>query len=189
MKVLLVDFEDSFTFNIVGELKSLGVHCKVIHWSEFSESLDFDLLILGPGPGHPHDYAPIFSDVRKVLSDGRAVWGICLGHQLLWNLDDALVTRSKYPMHGQQVTLTLDQFWSDFFQLKSLTVQRYNSLAVLEHSINGSAKLLSFDNEVMLSLDKNVLGCQFHPESLGTKHRQKIFQSVLSYFTSSLASL
>ena len=188
MKVLLVDFEDSFTFNILGELKTLNITCEVIHWTDFHSELSFDLLILGPGPGHPHDYTPIFNDVRKVLEEGRNVWGICLGHQLIWNLEEALVTRSKYPMHGQQVTLALDEFWSGFFEMKQLTVQRYNSLAVLEHSVNSEAELLSFDNEVMMSLKPGVLGCQFHPESLGTKHRHKIFQAVIRYFQSRLDS-
>lgn|SRR5690554_3291355 len=184
MRIVIVDFEDSFTFNILSELKHIGHNAQVIPWSEFSEKNEFDLLILGPGPGHPHDYAVLFPLLKNILQSSKKVLGICLGHQLIWNLQDALVTRSKYPAHGEKMELVLDEFWSRFFSLPKLVVQRYNSLAVLEHSIMSDAKLLSFDNEVMASFQGNIIGLQFHPESLGTEGRSQIFSSIMGHFAS-----
>lgn len=185
MKIIIVDFEDSFTFNILAELKQLGFNAKVLNWNDLDPKLEFDLLILGPGPGHPHDYAAIFGELTTILHSSRKVLGICLGHQLIWNLQDALVTRSKYPTHGERVELELDEFWSAFFGQPRLEVQRYNSLAVLEHSIISDAKLLSFDNEVMASFQHNIVGLQFHPESLGTKNRKRIFSALMKHFLAS----
>lgn len=185
MKIVIVDFDDSFTFNILAELKVLGFSVQVINWTDFDETVDFDLLVLGPGPGHPHDYASLFPLVKKILASSKKVLGICLGHQIIWNLQDALVTRSKYPVHGEKITLKLNEFWSSFFSMHELVVQRYNSLAVLEHSIMTDAKVLSFDNEVMASVQGPVVGLQFHPESLGTHHRQKIFSALLKHFLAS----
>jgi anthranilate/para-aminobenzoate synthase component II len=185
MKIVIIDFDDSFTYNILGELKQIGFPSEVIHWSEFSPETSFDLLILGPGPGHPHDYASLFPLLRNILQGPQKVLGICLGHQIIWNLQDALITRSKYPVHGEKLELKLDSFWANFFSLKKLTVQRYNSLAVLEHSIISDAKLLSFDNEVMLSWQEKHIGLQFHPESLGTRHRRTLFRALLGHFRAS----
>ncbi|HLT21848.1 MAG TPA: aminodeoxychorismate/anthranilate synthase component II [Bacteriovoracaceae bacterium] len=185
MNIVIVDFDDSFTYNILGELKQLGLSSNVIHWTDLSESSDFDLLILGPGPGHPHDYAAIFPLIKKLMAEDKKILGICLGHQILWNLQDALVTRSKYPVHGEKLELMLDSYWSTFFGLPRLMVQRYNSLAVLEHSIITEAKLLSFDNEVMASVQGHLVGLQFHPESLGTKKRKSIFSALLGHFFAS----
>ncbi|MFA5584597.1 MAG: aminodeoxychorismate/anthranilate synthase component II [Bacteriovoracaceae bacterium] len=185
MKIVIIDFEDSFTYNILGELKHLGFSSEVIHWTDFSESTNFDLLILGPGPGHPHDYAAIFPFIRKMMEDKKKILGICLGHQIIWNLQDALVTRSKYPVHGEKIEFKLDSFWSSFFDLPALVVQRYNSLAVLEHSIITDAKLLCYDNEVMASVQGTIVGVQFHPESLGTKNRKSIFSALIGHFFAS----
>lgn len=183
MKIILVDFDDSFTFNILGELKQIGFSCQVVHWTDLTPEHQFDLLILGPGPGHPHDYAPLFP-LLKVHLASKKILGICLGHQIIWNLQDALVTRSKDPLHGEKMRLILDSFWKDFFQKDELIVQRYNSLAVLEHSVISDAKLLSIDNEVMMSLQQQVIGLQFHPESLGTCSRSHLFRRIMNHFAS-----
>lgn len=183
MKITLIDFDDSFTYNIVGELKQIGLSCEVVHWTELSLTHEFDLLILGPGPGHPHDYTPVFPVLREFLKS-KKVLGICLGHQLIWNLQDALVTRSKEPVHGERIRLVLNSFWKNFFNAEELMVMRYNSLAVLEHSIISDAKLLSIDNEVMMSCQDRIVGLQFHPESLGTASRSNLFRQLIKHFAS-----
>lgn len=185
MKIVIVDFDDSFTYNILAELKNIGHDAEVVPWTNFDSSIEFDLLILGPGPGHPHDYASLFPYLRTLMKDKRKILGICLGHQMIWNLQDALVTRSKYPVHGEQLVLELNGYWSHFFSLPRLVVQRYNSLAVLAHSIISDAQLLCFDNEVMMSVQENLVGVQFHPESLGTQKRAQIFKALVRHFFAS----
>ena len=55
-KVLFIDFEDSFSFNVVQELTEIGLQVEVINWTDFNSVTDHDLLVIGPGPGHPDDY-------------------------------------------------------------------------------------------------------------------------------------
>ena len=68
MKALFLDFEDSFSYNLVQELTEAGLEVEVLHWSEFSQDHRSDLLVLGPGPGHPDDYQKIYPLIQSWLA-------------------------------------------------------------------------------------------------------------------------
>jgi anthranilate/para-aminobenzoate synthase component II len=108
-----------------------------------------------------------------------------LGHQIYWRLLGEGVVRSKEPLHGQKVSLILNETWQDFFQLpEELKVQRYNSLGVPAQAAlrHPELKNVLIDDEIMISRTKSVLTYQFHPESLGTMCRQSFFLPLLRDF-------
>lgn len=184
-KALFLDFEDSFTFNVVQELEEVGFRVEVIPWKNFSGNEIFDLLILGPGPGHPDEYEEIFSLIKDYLNSNRPFLGICLGHQIFWRIQGAKVERSQNPMHGQKVLLRLDQHWRDFLQLKNDPwVQRYNSLCVRGESscLNKAVENFIQQEEILISKSKTILTYQFHPESIGTTYPQAFFGPLLREF-------
>ena len=188
--ITLLDFEDSFTFNIANELWThFALKVEVIHYQEgLKRKYDQgDTVILGPGPGHPDDYRSIFNQVESLLNNQKIkVIGICLGHQIIWRLLGAEVEHSRDPIHGQSVLLSLDKFWKDEFKINKnqIRVQRYNSL-VVDRKTMDQAKVAEYNclflnDELMASKGPRLMTFQFHPESIGTDDSQNILGCLLS---------
>lgn len=182
--VTLIDFEDSFTYNIFSHLKQMGSECEVIHFrdSKVSERLENkdQWVILGPGPGHPSEYFDDVSLIKtKFLEGNLKLGGICLGHQLICSFFDLEIERAGEILHGQSFKYRLPN-WDIFEQDvrgKEISVQRYNSLAVktntskLSHPSFGNIFLSLHDDEVVsMHIPGRCLTYQFHPESVGTAH-------------------
>ena len=72
-RALFIDFDDSFSFNVIQELTNIGLKVDVIHWSDFLSVSDHDLLVLGPGPGHPDDYQNIFEVIKAWQKSGKKI--------------------------------------------------------------------------------------------------------------------
>lgn len=181
-KGTFIDFDDSFSYNVIQELTEVGLNVNVINWKDFEELPNTDLLILGPGPGHPDDYQRIFPLIEKWLSLGKPFFALCLGHQILWRMRGEDIVRSKEPMHGQRVTLKLNETWRNWLQIqKDIQVQRYNSLAVPGQSAmrNPDIDVLIHEDEIMISKNSQIITYQFHPESVGTSYRKAFFQTVI----------
>jgi anthranilate/para-aminobenzoate synthase component II len=189
MKVFFVDFQDSFSFNILSELYELGIrNVEFIERKEahfFLQNIQEGVVILGPGPGHPQEYR-LSQVLRPALKKKKCFfWGICLGHQLIWESLGRDIIRSKSPMHGRSIEVELNLFWREFFKLKTLKVQRYNSLVVdLE---NTDQRDLFFKDELIASVRDKFVSYQFHPESIGTDNSQILFARALQHFKVKLA--
>ncbi|MFL5784551.1 MAG: aminodeoxychorismate/anthranilate synthase component II [Bacteriovoracaceae bacterium] len=185
MKAHFIDFDDSFAWNVVQELNSSGFDVNVQHWMDFESLPEADLLVLGPGPGHPDDYQRIFFLIEEWLSEERPFFGLCLGHQIFWRLRGENVYRSKEPLHGQRIDLNLTQDWQEWLHLPPVVkVQRYNSLSVPEEALarNPDLKGLISEGEIMITRGKKILTYQFHPESVGTSFRHAYFRPLSGFF-------
>ena len=191
-KIFIVDFDDSFTYNILSSLVEFDSKYEdkvaVLHFSQIENILkqlkqdERYVVILGPGPGHPSDYEidlSHFLDKKNVL-----LFGICLGHQLIWNHFDISVERCSQALHGESVEFC----FSDLDGVKkSVNVQRYNSL-VPKLSVQQADELnkigwaLYFDgNELIYSKKDNICSMQFHPESIGTSCPQLFFRPISEF--------
>ena len=178
-KALFIDFEDSFSYNVVQELTVAGLAVDVIHWLDFSDVTDHDLLVLGPGPGHPDDYFRIFEVVKAWQATGKKIFAVCLGHQILWRLKGNEVKRSQYPLHGQKIELHLDSAWQAWLKMpQTISVQRYNSLAVMVGEADSETQNFVENGEIIMSRGPQFISYQFHPESMGTKCRQSFFSPI-----------
>jgi anthranilate/para-aminobenzoate synthase component II len=178
MKATFIDFEDSFSYNVVQELTRGGFKVEVLNWKDYEDHPTEGLLVLGPGPGHPDDYLKIFPLVRDWLELKRPFFGVCLGHQIFWRLNGALVVRSKEPLHGQKVRLKLSSDWSEWLGVPhEIFVQRYNSLCVPSASARMSPELSNLvqNEEILMTRSSKAITYQFHPESIGTSYRKSFF--------------
>lgn len=177
-----IDFEDSFSFNVVQELTLVGFSVEVINWKDFEiNPINKTLLVLGPGPGQPEDYQSLFPLLKDWLKWEKPFFGICLGHQIFWHLQGKEVKRSEKPIHGQRVELFLDEDWKSWLGIyKRVFVQRYNSLAVPFGAAEGVPYLINFiqDQEILMTRSPHLITYQFHPESVGTTFRTE-FMNVL----------
>lgn len=175
-KIYIVDFEDSFTFNIATELYTYEKDIQVVSHEDFFSSKTFSgflekiktptAIILGPGPGSPEDYIHYFSSIKDIKNNPLIfLMGICLGHQLLALMDGMSVRPSLRPMHGGQVKINFDH--------KNILVQRYNSLGVFETRTG--------TKEIQVRQWIRGVSYQFHPESIGTENRSLFFKDLLDF--------
>lgn len=198
MQVYLCDFEDSFTYNIYAELKLIGLNCSVLTIDDFKKSFSQALerktareaFILGPGPGHPREYASLFPLVRECLINRQDIFmmGICLGHQMIAQALDLEVVHCAKPSHGVAETISLGGHGADFLNsFDSITVQRYNSLCVrmnrrsIETLTNHGFNFVDKNKELWMMWRKNCITYQFHPESIGTSFRSSFFTPLKSF--------
>lgn len=185
-KATFIDFEDSFSYNVVQELCDIGLEVEVLSWKDFDKNPTEGLLVLGPGPGHPDDYQRLFPLINDWLNEGRPLFGVCLGHQIFWRLQNEDVVRSKEPLHGQKVKLDLSPEWREWLKIEGeVFVQRYNSLTVLGQAALRNPYIQNFvqDDEIMISRTPNVITYQFHPESIGTSFRKEFMMTLYSIMT------
>lgn len=174
-KILIIDFEDSFTYNVAAVLFDAGLESTVIHHEAFFLDEFFEkwikkhgkkAVILGPGPGHPEVYKKYFSHLSILQTDESIyLMGICLGHQILGLKDGLSIKKVPEQMHGQTVTIN--------FKGRFLQVQRYNSLGVFNR-----------DEEIFHRKFKNGISYQFHPESIGTEDNQIFFEDLRNFIQS-----
>ncbi|WP_158536932.1 MULTISPECIES: aminodeoxychorismate/anthranilate synthase component II [Halobacteriovorax] len=195
MRIIFVDFEDSFTNNIISYLSHWkSCEIEVINFRDLKRhDLVNQNIILGPGPGHPSEYIDFFKqnnlELKANLKKARRIVGICLGHQLvLSSLYQCTINRSKYPIHGRTVKpKDLGLLSGIVEETNDINLQRYNSLYVEVNSENSLLKQtkLIFDNNnelLMAYEDERIFTMQFHPESVGTSCSESIFQAIERFF-------
>jgi anthranilate synthase component 2 len=183
--ILVVDNYDSFTFNLVQLLASLGADVLVRRNDALTAreaiALGPSHIVLSPGPG-----APSSAGISVALARESPVplLGVCLGHQAIAEAYGALVRRAPRPMHGR--TSRVDHDSTGIFTGISLqlTVGRYHSLAVDERTLPCELRVTAraLDDGAVMALahtTRPVVGVQFHPESVLTPEGPAIVRNFL----------
>jgi anthranilate synthase/aminodeoxychorismate synthase-like glutamine amidotransferase len=184
--VVVVDNYDSFTYNLVQYVASLGAVCEVrlndrISVAEIRE-LGPHGILLSPGPGTPDD-AGVTLDVIRELSATTPVFGVCLGHQSIGQAFGGKVIRAPRLMHGKTSPIEHDQK-GVFRGLPSpFQATRYHSLIVEESSLPSCLEVSARtkEGEIMALRHRTipVEGVQFHPESILTEHGLALIENWL----------
>ena len=180
MKVVLIDHHDSFAWNLAHLFgAAIGALPDVVQ----SDSLDIaalvasrpDLVLLGPGPGHPADPAAAGRSLAVIsaLRGQVPLFGVCLGLQLLVVAAGGRVVRAAAPMHGKQSAVAHSGH-SLFAGLDNpVAMMRYHSLVAERESLPSALEVIATapGGEVMAIADEAGRACavQFHPESVGSR--------------------
>ena len=184
--VVVVDNYDSFTYNLVQYLLSLGATCDVrLNDRTTSDEIAAakpNGILLSPGPGTPDD-AGVTLDVIQNLSGKVPIFGVCLGHQSIGQAYGGNVIRAPRLMHGKTSPIEHDGK-SVFSGLPSpFAATRYHSLIVEESSLPAALEVSArtAEGEIMGLRHKTlpVEGVQFHPESILTDHGLKMVENWL----------
>lgn len=174
MRIAVIDNYDSFTYNLVHLVKSLGVEVDVFRNDQFQlSSLElYDKLLLSPGPGIPGE-AGLLLEVIKTYAPRKPILGICLGHQAIGEVFGGRLVRLRQVYHG--VATPCEQMMDEplFADLpRHFEAGRYHSWVVSREDFPDCLQVtaLSSDGQVMALRHKqyDVRGLQFHPESVLT---------------------
>ena len=194
LHLVLIDNQDSFTYNLVDELRVLGVKLSVFRNTVKVETVmqtlaqysleGPTLLMLSPGPGAPN----AAGNMPAILQRAKGVYpvlGICLGHQAIVEAYDGKVARAPQVMHGKSSMMT-HNFPALFKSLPNpMAIARYHSLAAVNvpSSLQVIADIDGLPMAVLHDNDK-MLGFQFHPESVLTSQGSQLLLQAMQYLVS-----
>jgi len=189
--ILVIDNYDSFTYNLVQYLGELGSECKVFRNDEISidevKSFEPTHIIISPGPGTP-DESGISKTVIEEMAGKVPIMGVCLGHQAIGEVFGAKVVRAPYLMHGKVseiIYIGQEPLFDGIDNPFSAT--RYHSLMIDKNSVENTplAVIAKTSDDIIMAVRhkefKNLVGIQFHPESILTKSGKKLLWNFLKF--------
>ncbi len=194
--VFLLDNFDSFTYNLVDELRTLGLELIVYRnnvaaqvifqkMTEKAQQTDAQgqpiqvILLLSPGPGNPAQAGSMLK-LLSLVKGQFPVLGICLGHQAIVESYGGNIIRADKVMHGKSSLIEhcADKMFANMPQ--PLPVARYHSL-IASDMPESLCILAHYQNMPMAvaHIQDKMLGFQFHPESILTSQgSQLLMQSI-----------
>ena len=184
--LLMIDNYDSFTYNLVQYFGELGQEVKVYRNDEITikeaRKLKPEYLVISPGPCAPKQAGISLEIIREFRAD-LPILGVCLGHQAIGEAFGGNIVKAPKPMHGK---LSKIQHNSNFLFSNienNFLVTRYHSLTIDPQSLPDELEITakSEDGVIMGIKHKvyNILGVQFHPESIKTENGKKILSNFL----------
>ena len=189
--LLMLDNYDSFTYNLVQYLQSLGAEVKVVRNDAMTvdeiETLAPERIVISPGPGTP-DQAGVTLEMIVRLGQRTPILGVCLGHQSIGQVYGGDVIRAKTIMHGKTSRIRHEGkgVFADLPDAYEAT--RYHSLVVDRNTLPESLEITAWTEyedgsfeEIMGLRHKEfpVEGVQFHPESILTEHGHALLKNFL----------
>ncbi len=186
-KILLLDNYDSFVYNIVHAVESLGYEIDVFRNDKISieEVGKYDKIILSPGPGIPSE-AGILCEVIRRYGATKSLFGICLGEQAIGEVYGAELTNLTNVYHGvaTDINVTVDD--ESLFEGvdKVFSAGRYHSWCVSTEGLPAELEITAVDGDegrimALRHCEYDVRGVQFHPESILTPDGEKIIENWL----------
>jgi anthranilate synthase component 2 len=184
--IILIDNYDSFTFNLVHYLGSLGADVVVHRNDKISVedviALQPDGIVLSPGPCTPDD-AGICLDLIDQASATIPILGVCLGHQAIGQAFGGKVIRAPQMVHGKLSQISHDATGVFRGINGPFQATRYHSFIVESATKPAELKVnaQTADGLVMgMSHESRPLhGVQFHPESIASEHGHLMLRNFL----------
>jgi para-aminobenzoate synthetase component 2 len=185
-RIVVIDNYDSFTYNLVQYLETLGAKCNVV----LNDACDVggiaarlpEGIVISPGPCTPDEAGVSLGAVMR-LSGTVPILGVCLGHQSIGQAFGGRVIGAERLMHGKTSPILHDG--KTIFQdvPSPFTATRYHSLLVERSSLPDVLEVSAWtaEGEIMGLRHKSlaVEGVQFHPESILTEAGMKLLENWL----------
>ena len=174
-KILIFDNYDSFTYNLLHAVKSLGyTGVDVIRNDkiDLASVEQYDKIILSPGPGLPEEAGLLLPLIRRYAAT-KSILGVCLGHQAIGEVFGAKLVNIPFVFHGVQTPakfIAADYLFDGLPE--EILVGRYHSWIVSKENFPADLEITAVDNagDIMAMKHKrlDIHGVQFHPESILT---------------------
>jgi anthranilate synthase component 2 len=186
--LLLIDNYDSFTYNLVHYLGSLGTEIEIRR----NDAIDVQEamamkpsgILLSPGPCDP-DQAGICLALTKAAAETRTpLMGVCLGHQTIGQAFGGKIQRCHEIVHGKMGTMhhTGKGLFAGLPTPYEAT--RYHSLIVERETLPEVLEVTAeLEDGTIMGLqhrDLPIHGVQFHPESIRSEHGHALLQNFVN---------
>jgi len=189
--IVLLDNVDSFAYNLVDELRTIGYPMTVFR-NTVEEKTIFDfmqsqgsntVLLLSPGPGNP-DSAGNMMELLKLVAGYFPVLGICLGYQAIVQHYGGIIDRASEVLHGKASPLSHSQ--TEMFEglPQNFPVARYHSL--MAKTVPDNLHILAHCGDVPMCVYEpraKLVGFQFHPESILTALGSQLLKQTIELLT------
>ncbi|MBD3378023.1 anthranilate/aminodeoxychorismate synthase component II [candidate division KSB1 bacterium] len=185
--ILVIDNYDSFTYNLVQYIGSMGHDLHVVRNDAITtcdiDTLGPDKILISPGPGYP-DEAGISLQTITTFAGKIPIMGVCLGMQAIGQAFGGKIIPAKELVHGKYTDIKHDHktIFTDI--PNPFQGGRYHSLVIANESMPDclETSAQTQDGEIMAVRHKEFLveGVQFHPESILTKNGYKILENFMT---------
>lgn len=184
MKVLLIDFYDSFTYNIYHYLIGIDAEVTVVEDKQvdLNAVAQFDCIIFSPGPGLPRSTQSLFPILEK-YSTSKRILGICLGMQGIAEFYGGSLYNQQMVKHGVSEKIEVLDKGTLFKGLPSeFNVGLYHSWAVDISNTKRLKPLALSENNILMAFEHvefPIYGVQFHPESILTENGKELLMNFI----------
>jgi anthranilate synthase component 2 len=194
MKILVFDNYDSFTYNLVHLVeKIIGEKVDVFRNDQILlENIQvYDKIILSPGPGLPSEAGMLLPLIKK-YAESKSILGVCLGHQAIGEVFGCRLINLAKVFHGVASPVKIipqnprnTSINADLFNgiPDGFMAGRYHSWVIDPNQFPKSLEITATDanGHIMAIRHKSydVLGVQFHPESVLTPNGERIMRNWL----------
>lgn len=189
--LLMIDNYDSFTWNLVQYLQTLGAEVRVVRNDELSvpqiQALAPERIVISPGPCTPNE-AGVSLDVIRELGARTPILGVCLGHQGIGQAYGGDVVRARTIMHGKTSRIRHEGRGVFAGLPDAYEATRYHSLVVARDTLPEALEITAWTEDQAGGFDEimglrhrehPVEGVQFHPESILTEHGHALLRNFL----------
>jgi len=183
--IVVIDNYDSFTYNLVQVLGTLGADPAVFRNDQTTvdeiASLDPSAIVLSPGPGRP-EHSGICADVVRAFGERIPMLGVCLGHQTIAHVYGGTIEHAPRLMHGKtsEIHHTGQGLFAGF--PSPFVATRYHSLIVADpvpETFEVTAFTLAGEIMAIQHRTAPLYGVQFHPESILTPFGATLMETFL----------
>lgn len=186
--ILFIDNVDSFTYNLVDQLRN-SKHCVTVYRNtipadviiEKLSQMQNPILMLSPGPGTPSE-AGCMPELLKRLKGKLPIIGICLGHQAIVESYGGSIVPAGDILHGKASLIEHDEQAMFKGLPNPLPVARYHSLK--GENIPNTLTINALCNNIVMAVRNDrdqVCGFQFHPESILTTQGVKLLEQTIEW--------
>lgn len=186
--ILFIDNVDSFTYNLVDQLRN-SKHCVTVYRNtipadviiEKLSQMQNPILMLSPGPGTPSE-AGCMPELLKRLKGQLPIIGICLGHQAIVESYGGSIVPAGDILHGKASLIEHDEQAMFRGLPNPLPVARYHSLK--GENIPNTLTINALCNNIVMAVRNDhdrVYGFQFHPESILTTQGVKLLEQTIEW--------
>lgn len=183
--IVLVDNYDSFTFNLyqyLGEFdRDIRVFRNDVVTADQILELAPDRVVISPGPKTPEEAGNCI-DIIKKIGGKIPLMGVCLGHQSIAVAYGAKVSNAKELFHGKSSMMQHDGKGIFTDCPNPMQVARYHSLSVVRDTVPDCLEIVAEAEGEIMALrhkDYDVIGLQFHPESINTPEGMTIIKNFI----------
>lgn len=186
--ILFIDNVDSFTYNLVDQLRN-SKHCVTVYRNSIPADVIIEklsqmqnpILMLSPGPGTPSE-AGCMPELLERLKGKLPIIGICLGHQAIVESYGGSIVPAGDILHGKASLIEHDEQAMFKGLPNPLPVARYHSLK--GENIPNTLTINALCNNIVMAVRNDhdqVCGFQFHPESILTTQGVKLLEQTIEW--------